>query len=137
MGADHTAGLIVNPGMPQEEWAQASQQIQLINVVCDSSGFCQFLQPTLDDIRAFYGELYGEEISREQIADQGWQGLQDEWEFNKRAGLTSADDEMPECMAKDAIGPQGIVWDVDAAVVAQAYTRFDNNDQLFETKAAG
>ena len=137
MGADHTAGLIVNPGMPAEEWAQASQQIQLINVVCDSSGFCQFLQPTLDDIRAFYGELYGEEISREQIADQGWQGLQDEWEFNKRAGLTSADDEMPECMAKDAIGPQEIVWDVDAAVVAQAYTRFDNNDQLFETKAAG
>ena len=136
-GADHTAGLIVNPGMPAEEWAQASQQIQLINVVCDSSGFCQFLQPTLDDIRAFYGELYGEEISREQIADQGWQGLQDEWEFNKRAGLTSADDEMPECMAKDAIGPQEMVWDVDAAVVAQAYTRFDDNDQLFETKAAG
>jgi aldehyde:ferredoxin oxidoreductase len=25
MGADHTAGLIVNPGMPQEEWARASQ----------------------------------------------------------------------------------------------------------------
>jgi aldehyde:ferredoxin oxidoreductase len=137
MGADHTAGLIVNPGMPPEEWVKASQQVQLINAACDSSGFCQFLQPTLDDIRGFIGELYGEEISREQIADLGWECLQDEWEFNKRAGFTEADDVMPECMAKDAIGPQQVVWDVDAAVVAQAYTRFDNDDALFGTKASG
>jgi len=105
--------------------------------VCDSSGFCQFLQPTLDDIRGFIGELYGEEVSREQIADLGWECLQDEWEFNKRAGFTESDDAMPDCMAKDAIGPQAAVWDVDPKVVAQAYTRFDNNDNLFATKASG
>jgi aldehyde:ferredoxin oxidoreductase len=137
MGADHTAGLIVNPGMPPEEWAQASQQVQLINAACDSSGFCQFLQPTLDDIRNFMGDLYGEEISREQIADLGWQCLQDEWEFNKRAGFTEADDSMPECMAKDPIGPQHLVWDVDPSIVAQAYTRFENDEKLFTTKASG
>ena len=60
MGADHTAGLIVNPGMPQDQWVQASQEAQMVNAVCDSSGFCQFLQPTLDDIRSFYGLLYGD-----------------------------------------------------------------------------
>jgi aldehyde:ferredoxin oxidoreductase len=86
MGADHTAGLIVNPGLPPTEYAKASQQAQLVNAVCDSSGFCQFLQPTLDDIRAFYHELYGEEVSREEISDLGWRCLQDEWEFNRRAG---------------------------------------------------
>ena len=57
MGADHTAGLIVNPGMQPEEFAIASQETQLVNAVCDSSGFCQFLQPTLDDIRTYYGHL--------------------------------------------------------------------------------
>ena len=72
MGADHTAGLIVNPGLPQEEWAQASQESQLVNAVCDSSGFCQFLQPTIEDISAYIGDLYGEDIPREQIADLGW-----------------------------------------------------------------
>ena len=137
MGADHTAGLIVNPGMPPEEWAKASQQVQLINAVCDSSGFCQFLQPTLDTIREFVGDLYGEEISREQIADQGWECLQDEWEFNRRAGMTEADDAMPDCMAQDPIGPQELVWDVDPKVVAAAYTRFDNDEGLFSTKASG
>ena len=45
MGADHTAGLIVNPGLPPTEYARASQESQLVNAACDSSGFCQFLQP--------------------------------------------------------------------------------------------
>ncbi len=137
MGADHTAGLIVNPGLPEEEWARASQDAQLVNAVCDSSGFCQFLQPSLDDIREYYGLLYGEEISREQIADQGWQCLQDEWEFNRRAGFTDADDELPDCMKQDAIGPQQVVFDVKRDVVARAYERFDAREELFAAKATG
>jgi len=137
MGADHTAGLIVNPGLPEEEFARASQESQLVNAVCDSSGFCQFLQPTLDDIRAFYGDLYGDEVSRQQIADLGWQCLQDEWEFNRRAGFTSADDVMADCMQSDAIGPQEVVFDVSAEIVSQAYERCDPRDELFTAKASG
>ncbi len=137
MGADHTAGLIVNPGMPPEQWVQASQEAQLVNAVCDSSGFCQFLQPNLDDIRTFYGLLYGDEVSRDQIADMGWQCLEDEWEFNRRAGLTAADDELPDCMKEDAIGPQKVVFDVSADVVSQAYKRLPAREELFTTKATG
>jgi len=137
MGADHTAGLIVNPGLPEEEFARASQESQLVNAVCDSSGFCQFLQPSLDDIRAFYGDLYGEEVSRQQIADLGWQCLQDEWEFNRRAGFTSADDVMADCMQSDAIGPQQAVFDVSAEIVSQAYERCELRDELFTANATG
>jgi aldehyde:ferredoxin oxidoreductase len=111
--------------------------VQIINAVCDSSGFCQFLQPTLDDIRAFYALLYGEEVSREQIADQGWQCLQDEWEFNRRAGLTDADDLMPECMKQDAIGPAKVVWDVSPDLVKGAYQRQEPRDELFTKSASG
>ncbi len=137
MGADHTAGLIVNPGMPQEDWVRASQEAQMVNALCDSSGFCQFLQPTLDDVRAFYGHLYGEEISREEIADMAWQVLQDEWEFNRRAGLSEDGDQMPECMKKDAIGPAKMVWDVPDELVVQAYQRQGNREELFTMKASG
>ncbi len=137
MGADHTAGLIVNPGLAEEEWAQSSQEIQLINAVTDSSGFCQFLQPTLDDIREFYGLLYGEEVTREQIADQGWQCMLDEWEFNRRAGWEPENDVMPDCMMQDAIGPANVVWDVKPEVVQAAYQRFDAREELYVTKAAG
>jgi aldehyde:ferredoxin oxidoreductase len=137
MGADHTAGLIVNPGLAEEEWARSSQEIQLINAVTDSSGFCQFLQPTLDDIREFYTMLYGEEVTREQIADQGWQCMEDEWEFNRRAGWNSKEDPMPDCMKQDAIGPAGVVWDVKNEIIQAAYRRFDSREELYVTKAAG
>jgi aldehyde:ferredoxin oxidoreductase len=137
MGADHTAGLIVNPGLPPEEWAKASQQCQLVNAACDSSGFCQFLQPTLESMAGFFSDFYGEDITREQVADIGWACLEDEWEFNKRAGFTDADDTMADCLKQDAIGPQELVWDVDASVIAQAYKRFPNEDALFEMKASG
>ena len=137
-GADHTAGLIVNPGLTEDQWAQSSQEIQLINAVTDSSGFCQFLQPTLDGIREFYGLLYGEEVGREEIADQGWQCLEDEWEFNRRAGLDQADDDLPECLREEGIGPdRTFKFDVGADVIKQARVRFPTREELFTKPAAG
>ena len=137
MGADHTAGLIVNPGMQPDQFARASQESQLVNAVCDSSGFCQFLQPSLDDIRAFYGSLVGREVAREELADQGWQCLQDEWEFNKRAGFTEADDDLPDCMKEDPIGPMKVVYDVDKAIVQAAKQKMPYREEMFVAKAVG
>ncbi|MGH0036263.1 MAG: aldehyde ferredoxin oxidoreductase N-terminal domain-containing protein [Myxococcota bacterium] len=138
MGADHTAGLIVNPGLQPDQFAQVSQEAQLVNAVCDSSGFCQFLQPTLDDIRHYYGMLYGEEISREQIADIGWECLQDEWAFNEKAGFTAADDDMAACLREEGIGPDhALKFDVDAATIAAAKVRCEPREELFTMKASG
>ncbi|MCH8890075.1 MAG: aldehyde ferredoxin oxidoreductase [Myxococcales bacterium] len=135
MGADHTAGLIVEPGQPQEEMAEASQRAQIVNAVVDSSGFCSFMMMNLDEVRGFYGANFGEEMNRERIADMGWQILQDEWEFNRRAGFGPGDDVMPDCMKQDPIGPAKWVWDVPADVVADAYKRFENTDALFELRS--
>jgi aldehyde:ferredoxin oxidoreductase len=138
MGADHTAGLIVNPGLPPEEYARASQECQIVNAVCDSSGFCQFLQPSLDDIREYYKIFYGNEISREEIADMGWECMQDEWTFNERAGFTAEDDVLPPCMVDEGIGPDNsLKFDVDAATIAAAKVRFDPREELFVAKASG
>jgi len=134
MGADHTAGLVVEPGQPYEEAVRASQDSQILNAVVDSSGFCQFLMPNLDEVREFYGLFYGEEVTREQIADLGWQCLEDEWEFNRRAGFGPEDDLMPDCMKQDPIGPQKLVWDMDPELVARAYQRFELRDELFESR---
>jgi len=137
MGADHTAGLIINPGLPVDQMAQASQEVQIVNAVCDSSGFCQFLQPSLDDIREFFGAFFGKEVSREQIADLGWQILEDEWAFNKKAGWKTEDDVLPACMKEDPIGPMKAVFDVSADVIADAKVRKPTREQLFTGKAAG
>ena len=131
MGADHTAGLVVDPGQAQEDIAQASQESQILNTAIDASGFCQFLMLNLEEIGQFYSYFLGESVTREQIADIAWQCMQDEWEFNRRAGFGPKDDEMPECMKQDAIGPAKFVWDVPSEVVAAAYKRFEARDELF------
>jgi aldehyde:ferredoxin oxidoreductase len=138
MGADHTAGLIVNPGLPADQFAQSSQEIQLINMVCDSSGFCQFLQPTLDDIREYYGMFYGIDVSRDYIADQGWEGLQDEWNFNAAAGWKDEDNVLSECLVEEGIGPDNAMkFDVSLEVINQSKVRFAPREELFVAKASG
>ena len=138
MGADHTAGLILNPGLPEDQWASESQLAQMINVICDSSGFCQFLQPTVDEIRLFYNAMYGEEMTRDQIADYGWQTLQDEWEFNRRAGFKNEDDLLPEYMKTEGVGPEkDIVFDVSPEIIQQAKQRQDLGEKLFTAKPSG
>jgi aldehyde:ferredoxin oxidoreductase len=138
MGADHTAGLIVNPGLDPAEYARSAQDIQLINVVCDSSGFCQFLGPNLDDIRNYYGLLYGVEVSREEIANQGWECMQDEWNFNAAAGWKDEDNGLSDCLVEEGIGPdQSMKFDVPLEVINQSKVRFPTRDALFESKASG
>jgi aldehyde:ferredoxin oxidoreductase len=138
MGADHTAGLIVNPGLAPDEFAQASQECQLVNMVCDSSGFCQFLQPTLDDIREYYGIMYGIEVSREEIANQGWECLEDEWAFNAAAGWKDEDNGLSECLVEEGIGPDNAMkFDVPLEIINQSKQRFPTREELFTMKASG
>ena len=139
MGADHTAGLIINPGMPPEQFAQASQEAQIVNAACDSSGFCQFLQPTLEEIAKYYSLYLGQDVSREQVGDIGWQCLSDEWAFNDRAGFKPEDDDLPACLREEGVGPGHVMkFDVPREVIEQARKqRFEARDQLFKIKATG
>jgi aldehyde:ferredoxin oxidoreductase len=138
MGADHTAGLILNPGMPAEELARASQEMQLVTAVNDGSGLCMFLSATLDDIRSFYSQFYGEEVTREQIADLGWNCLQDEWAFNEAAGFTAEDDVLPPCVVEEGVGPDhALKFDVGPDVITATKVRFPIRDELFAIKAIG
>jgi aldehyde:ferredoxin oxidoreductase len=136
MGADHTAGLVVEPGQPLEEIAQASQEAQIVNAVIDASGFCQFLMPNIEEVSQFYTHFLGETVTREHLADQAWQCMQDEWKFNEGAGFGPDDDLMPDCMKQDAIGDAKLVWDVPPEIVKAAYERFDARDELFQQRPA-
>jgi aldehyde:ferredoxin oxidoreductase len=136
MGADHTTGLVVDPGQAPEEFARASQEAQILNVVIDSSGFCQFLGTNITQVAAFYSHFLGEKITREQTADIAWQCMQDEWEFNRRVGFGPEDDEMPDCMRQDPIGPTKVVWDVPKEIVQAAYQRFEPREELYTQVAS-
>lgn len=137
-GADHTAGLVIDPKISGEDAVVASQEIQVINAICDSTGFCMFLGPTIDETRQFFSPYFGEEISREQIADIGWQCLVDEWEFNDRAGFTVKDDDMADCMRDEGIGPDhAFKFDIGSDLIAQAKIRQPATDKFYSKSPAG
>jgi aldehyde:ferredoxin oxidoreductase len=134
MGADHTAGLIV---VPPNDAALASQNAQLINALCDSSGFCQFQQPTIEEIRTLYNLMYGGSLSFEDAAEIGWQCMVDEWEFNKRAGFGPDDNDLPEWMRSEAIPSNGAVFAVPKDEIMRVFTRMPITDELRNLRAVG
>jgi len=137
-GADHTAGLVFDQDLNEEEAARASQELQIINAVVDSSGFCTFLGPTLEETARFYTTFYGENISAEILADLGWRCLLDEWQFNEAAGFTTVDDDLPDCCRKEGVGPDNeMKFTVSAAAIAMAKTRQTPREKLYKTSPAG
>lgn len=134
MGADHTAGLIV---MPVPDLARASQDAQIVNAICDSSGFCQFQQPSVEEMRQFFNLMYGLQLSEADIVGIGWQCLQDEWEFNRRAGMTEKDDALPDWMATEAIPTNGAVFDVPREEIRRVYTQMEITPELMNMRATG
>ena len=138
MGADHTAGLVIDPEISGEAAAIASQEIQVINALCDTSGFCMFLGPTIDEHRNFYSIMFSEEITNEQLADIGWQCLVDEWEFNEKAGFTAADDDMAACMREEPIGEnKDRVFNISAEHIAMAKVRQPPSEKFYHSSPAG
>ncbi len=133
-GADHTAGLVVNPGLDPQDMPRISQDNQIINALIDSSGFCMFLSSCPDDIRAFYSAFYDIDVTREMIYEMGWECIADEWDFNRRAGIDLEADCMPECMKTDGVGPQKVVFDVDHATVLETYKCFGPREEFFKSR---
>jgi aldehyde:ferredoxin oxidoreductase len=132
MGADHTAGFVLVPDQSDEDAVQASQEAQINHAIVDSAGFCIFLQTTLDEIRTFYGMFLGREVSRAEIADLAWQVLVDEWAFNEKAGFDSNDDNLPDCIRNEGIGPDNkLVFQVAPEIIAKAKVRQPARESLY------
>ncbi|MCD6576607.1 MAG: aldehyde ferredoxin oxidoreductase [Anaerolineaceae bacterium] len=103
MGADHTAGPVY-PGMGKldakkpDGQVEFSKNIQSNCAILDNFGLCLYTSPspkTMEFIIKAVKALYGEVMSRDDLADIGKQILGMEYEFDERAGLGSETDELP------------------------------------------
>lgn len=132
MGPDHTAGLVT---MPAEDWIEASKIAQLVAAICDSSGFCHFVQPSIDEIRQLLNFMYGAQLDGPAIISYGWQCLADEWEFNRRAGFGEKDDDMPPFMRSEPVPTTGAVFDVPVEDFRRMYEKIEYRDELLAFRA--
>jgi aldehyde:ferredoxin oxidoreductase len=131
-GADHTAGNAfgarnqVNP-LGVEGQKELSLKLQIISAMLDSTGLCLFARPPVisdpqlmvDMINGIFGWGWDKDNLDSMYRDV----LRNELEFNRRAGITSADYRIPEYMREEPLAPHNTVFDVPDSEL----------DSIFET----
>ena len=129
MGADHTAGYTIAPEilsvggkadpLSPEGKAELSRAFQTTTAFIDSSGHCLFIAFAILDIPSGFegmmeecNGLLGTNWKSEDAAKIGAGILRKERAFNEAAGLTKADDRIPEFMKHEPLPPHNQVFDV-------------------------
>ena len=113
-GADHTTGNLPthkSAEMSTEELTEASLEIQVLCAVADSLGLCLFGR-TVTNVNATLivnalNAAHGTDFEPSFLVEIGREALQLEWEFNRQAGFTEDDDELPAFFYDEALEPTG------------------------------
>ena len=102
-GADHTAGNIPTfqcKDKTTEELVAASLDIQEDCAAADSLGLCLFGRSVTNVQQGFIAEAlnnaHGTDLTEGFMKELGREALAMEWQFNKDAGFTEEDDELPQ-----------------------------------------
>jgi aldehyde:ferredoxin oxidoreductase len=99
--------------------AQLSRKTQVLRGALDTVNICAFVMSALMDkpeiladlVNAVHGTDYGPGF----VGELGEAVLALELEFNAAAGISIADDRLPEFMRTEALPPQDLVFDVPQA----------------------
>lgn len=112
MGADHTAGNLPVFNCKDKstaELVEASLGIQTACAAVDSLGLCIFgrsvTNVSSELIVTALNDAHGTNFDVSFMQTLGLEALKMEWEFNKAAGFTEADDELPEFFYAEPLAP--------------------------------
>jgi aldehyde:ferredoxin oxidoreductase len=122
MGADHTAGNALETvrskdPLSREGQAAVSLRLQIRAAILDSLGVCLFIRPAFVKNPELAARLanarYGWKWTYRDVRAMGLECLRAEREFNRRAGLSDAECDVPEFMREEPLPPHNSVFDVD------------------------
>jgi aldehyde:ferredoxin oxidoreductase len=111
-GADHTAGnlpVFKCQDKTTDQLVEASLGIQVACAAADSLGLCIFgrsvtnVNPEL--IVNALNDAHGTQLDKSFMQTLGLETLKMEWEFNRAAGFTEKDDELPEFFYAEPLAP--------------------------------
>jgi aldehyde:ferredoxin oxidoreductase len=111
-GADHTAGSLLMldcKDMSTAEVVAASLEFQASWAAVDSLGLCIFGRAVTDAssdlVVTALNDAHGTNYDASFIKALGMETLKMEWEFNRAAGFTEKDDELPEFFYTEPLAP--------------------------------
>jgi aldehyde:ferredoxin oxidoreductase len=113
-GADHTTGNLPAydcTGKSTDELVAASLEAQTACAAADSLGLCIFgrsvTATSTELIVNALNDAHGTRLDTTFLDRLGRETLRMEWEFNRAAGFTEADDELPEFFHTESLPPTG------------------------------
>jgi aldehyde:ferredoxin oxidoreductase len=129
-GADHTAGNLPRLKTREMDAAAIVEQSlahQARVAANDSLGLCIFgmsvTNPNTEFLTAAINAAHGTSLTKDFFEALGRDALRLEWEFNKQAGFTEKDDELPEFFYREPLPPTNQVARFHAADVHGMYER--------------
>lgn len=120
MGADHTAGNCL-PGRGGLRGTEAQGQVALsratqeMSMACDLLGVCVFVGPVAETMPALADLLAafrGEPVVVDQLLEQAREVLGVEAEFNRRAGISAQQNDLPAFFRNEPLPESDLVFDV-------------------------
>lgn len=111
-GADHTAGNVIrfqSRDKDAEVLMKKSLEAQISSAAVDSIGLCLFgrsvTNPNVDFLANVFNDAVGTDLPPTFYHELGRETLRLEYEFNKAAGFTSKDDDLPQFFYDEALQP--------------------------------
>jgi aldehyde:ferredoxin oxidoreductase len=138
MGADHTAGYAVATNLlgvggdvdaltPVGQ-VELSRNLQIATAAIDSTGMCLFIafaildQPeTFQALIDLLGGFTGQGLTADDVTALGKSILENERDFNARAGFTSKDDRLPAYFQKESFPPHNVRFGVSDEELDQVF----------------
>ena len=119
MGADHTAGFTIREELPshqKEGQVDASGRMQVNGMIYDSLGVCLFAHAAIRDRQQILAELvnarWGTNVTALDLRAMAIEALEEERQFNRRAGLGPSSDRLPEIFYEEVNPSSGTVFDI-------------------------
>jgi aldehyde:ferredoxin oxidoreductase len=125
MGADHTAGWVVDQNLEafggtvdsqgSEGQVEISRNTQIHMAAIDTIGLCDFAQTGLatedgfGNLLSMMSSKSGKSFAEEDWAELGKRVIKTELEFNRNAGFTSNDDRLPAMFYNEPLPPYNVV----------------------------
>lgn len=126
-GADHTAGNAPSyecEGKSISELAAVSYQMQVNSAVADSLGLCVFGRTVTDTNLQLIADAtngaFDLDLGPEFFYNLGREAIRMEKEFNRQAGFTESDDELPEFFKTENLAPSNKIARLHADDVNEA-----------------
>jgi aldehyde:ferredoxin oxidoreductase len=138
MGADHTAGYAVAQNvlgvggnvdaLKPEGQVELSRNLQIATAAIDSTGMCLFIAfPVMDQPETFQAlvdmlnAFYGLSMTADDVTELGKSILNNERDFNARAGLAAEHDRLPDFFKKETLPPHNITFQVSDEELDQVF----------------